>query len=429
MRPSGWRAVVALGLVIAVVPSCKAKTDPSAAAAGGKGGRKGGGAGGFAVELLTLESKKIDYVVTAPGSVEAFERVQVTARVAGVVDKVAFTDGQTVKKGDVLVLIDAERYRLSVNSARAAREKTEAAQKDVEAMVKRREGASEKNPGLIPGEELETYRTRSLTAKADTAVAAEAVKIAELNLRDSAVRAPIEGVIQTRTIETGQYVQAGYVMATLLRPEPLLLKFPVEPLEAPRLKPGMVAEFTLRETTRTFTAKLTLVAAAADPATHMVGVTAQVDPGEHQYWLRPGSFADVSVNVGATRESIVVPRAAVRATDHGYVGYVVDGDVAHERVVTLGMSSKDGSVEVRTGLKPGEKIVIRGAEALTEGAKVRLGPPPGAPGAPPGSGVPTPRPDATPAPGAPAGEGEDAGHRRRGGKGGGGGGNGGGGAP
>ncbi len=295
--------------------------------------------------------------------------------------------------------------------------------------MKRREGASEKNPGLIPGEELETYRTRSLTAKADTAVAAEAVKIAELNLRDSAVRAPIEGVIQTRTVETGQYVQAGYVMATLLRPEPLLLKFPVEPLEAPRLKPGMVAEFTLRETTRTFTAKLTLVAAAADPATHMVGVTAQVDPGEHQYWLRPGSFADVSVNVGATRDSIVVPRAAVRATDHGYVGYVVDGDVAHERVVTLGMSSKDGSVEVRTGLKPGEKIVIRGAEALTEGAKVRLGPPPGAPGAPPGSGAPTPRPDATPAPGAPAGEGEDAGHRRRGGKGGGGGGGGGGGAP
>ncbi len=127
MRPCGWSAMVALGLVIALVPSCKAKTDPSAAA-GGKGGRKGGGAGGFAVELLTLESKKIDYVVTAPGSVEAFERVQVTARVAGVVDKVAFTDGQTVKKGDVLVLIDAERYRLSVNSARAAREKTEAAQ-------------------------------------------------------------------------------------------------------------------------------------------------------------------------------------------------------------------------------------------------------------------------------------------------------------
>jgi len=422
MRSAGRGALVALGLIVACVPSCKGKADPATTSpAGGKGGRgKGGGAGGFAVELMALESKKIDYVVTAPGSIEAFERVQVTARVAGVVDKVAFSDGQTVKKGDVLVLIDSERYRLSVNSARAAREKTEAAQKDVEAMVKRREGASEKNPGLIPGEELETYRTRSLTAKADTAVAAEAVKIAELNLRDSAVRAPIEGVIQTRTVETGQYVQAGYVMATLLRANPLLLKFPVEPLEAPRLKPGMIATLTLRETTRTFTAKITLVAAAADPATHMVGVTAEIADDEHKYWLRPGSFADVAVDVGASRESIVVPRTAVRATDHGYVGFVVDGDTAHERVVTLGMSTKEGQVEVRTGLKPGEKLVIRGAEALAEGAKVRVGPPPGASGGPPGAaaqGSADGPPKNEAAPGEP---GDDAGRRRRGGKGGGG---------
>lgn len=420
MRSRKWTLVV-LGLMIALGPSCKGKEEASATpAAGGKGGKggKGGGAGGFAVELLTLEAKKLDYIVTAPGSIEAFERVQVTSRVAGVVDKVAFADGQTVKKGDVLVIIDSERFRLSVNSARAAREKAEAAQKDVEAMVKRREGASEKNPGLIPGEELETYRTRSLTAKADTAVAAEAQKIAELNLRDSAVRAPIEGVIQTRTVETGQYVQAGYVMATLLRASPLLLKFPVEPLEAPRLKPGTMASLTLRETTRTFQAKITLVAAAADPTTHMVGVTAEVQEDEHMYWLRPGSFADVAVDVGASRDSVVVPRSAVRATDHGYVGYVVEGDVAHERVVTLGMSSKDGQVEVRTGLKPGEKLVVRGAEALTEGAKVRVGPPPGAPGA---SGAPPASfavPDSPPPPGAPVDEG-DGGKRRRGGKGGG----------
>lgn len=381
MNGRSYVCVLALaGLTLVLVGvglSCKGssgKTDPSAAGSG-KGGRggKGGALGGFAVDVMDLEAKKLDYVVTAPGSIEAFERVQVTARVAGAVDKVAFVDGQSVKRGDVLVLIDSERYRLGVNSARAQLAKSDAAQKDTEAMVARREGASEQHPGLIPGEELATYRTKSLTAKADTAVSAEAVKVAELNLRDSAVRAPIEGVIQTRTVETGQYVQAGYVMATLLRQSPLLLRFPVEPQEAPRLKVGMVATFTLRETQRTFSAKITLVSAAADPQTHLVGVTAEVDDTDHKYWLRPGSFVDVSVDVGASRESVVVPRSAVRATDHGYVGYVIEGDTARERVVGLGMSTKDGWVEVRTGLKPGEKLVIRGAEALTEGAKVKVG--------------------------------------------------------
>lgn len=361
--------IAALGLA-----SCKRDTPAPDATAGGKGGRgmrSGDGGLVFAVDLLEVDAKKVDYMVTAPGTIEAFERVQVTSRVAGVVDKVAFTEGQEVKKGDVLVVIDSERYRLSVNSSRAALEKAQAAQKDVEGMVSRREGAMEKHPGLIPGEELETYRTKTLTAKADTAVAAENLKVAELNLRDSFVRAPMDGIIQTRTVETGQYVNAGTVMATLLRQEPMLLRFQVEPQEAPRLKPGMKATFTMRETQRTFDAKLTLIAAAADPTTHMVGVTGEVIAGEHKYWLRPGSFCDVSVDIGATRDAPIIPRLATRATDHGYVVYVVENDVAQERVITLGMSTKDGWVEVRTGLKDGEWIVVRGADALTPGARVR----------------------------------------------------------
>ncbi len=339
-------------------------------------GRRGGGGGGrngpaFAVDVLSVESQKIPYIVTAPGTVEAFERVQVTSRVSGVVDRLAFTEGQEVQKGDVLVVIDSERFRLAVNSAKAAVEKAEAGVRDIQAMVNRREVVSKQNPGLIPGEELESYRTKSLTARADREVAEQALKTAELNLRDSSVRAPIAGVIQTRTLETGQYVQPGYVMATLLRSEPLLLRFQVEPLEAPRLKPGLIATFTMRETLRKFSATITLVAGAADPATHMVGVTAQVVADKHKYWLRPGSFCDVAVDVSAQREAPLVPRLAARATDHGYVAYVVDGDTARERVLTLGMSTKDGWVEVRSGLSAGDLLVVRGAEALSEGAKVR----------------------------------------------------------
>jgi RND family efflux transporter MFP subunit len=370
-------------LAVAVMPicgllACKDKgATPSADTSGGgkRGGRgmAGGGGVAFAIDALEVKAQKLDYIVTAPGTIEAFERVQVTSRVAGVVDKVAFSEGQTVKKGDTLVIIDSERFRLSVNSAKAALEKTQAAQKDVEGQVARREGAMNQHPGLIPGEELESYRTKNLTAKADVAVATENVKIAELNLRDSMVRAPIEGTIQTRTVETGQYVNAGYVMATLLRENPMLLRFQVEPLEAPRIKPGMAAKFTMRETQREFTGKITLAAGAADSTTHMVGVTAEVDATDNKYWLRPGSFCDVSIDVGATRESPVIPRSATRATDRGYVAYVLDAeqDQAEERVLKLGMSTKDGWVEVRDGLKPGDWVVVRGAEALTPGARVR----------------------------------------------------------
>ena len=73
----------------------------------------------------------------------------------------------------------------------------------------------------------------------------------------------------------------------------------------------------------------------------------------------------------AARAAPVIPRSAARATDHGYVAYVVEGDVARERVLKLGMSTKDGFVEVRTGLADGDLLVVRGAEALSDGVKVR----------------------------------------------------------
>jgi RND family efflux transporter MFP subunit len=364
-------ALVLLPFLPLAMIACKPKAAPEAAAK--RGGRGGGGAGvAFAVDLLQVGKQKLDYVVTAPGTVEAFEHVQITARVAGAVDHVAFREGQDVKKGDVLVTIDADRFRVAMNTAQAQLQKAQAAQKDLEAQVARREGASQANPGLIPGEELETYRTKVLTAKADTAVAQEAVTSAGLNLRDSAVRAPIEGTIQTRTVETGQYVQTGYVMATLLKNDPMLLRFEVEPADAPRLKPDMTVSFTMRETQRTFTAKITLVAGAADMTTHMVGVTGQVNTTEkNTYWLRPGSFCDVTLDVGAPRDAVVIPRTATRPTDHGYVVYTSDNDVVTEVPVTLGMNSKDGWVEVRSGMNGGEWLVVRGAEALSTGAHVK----------------------------------------------------------
>lgn len=371
-------ALLALVVALALGAGCKGSTkeggskDGADARGGGRRGRGGGAGAAFAVDAMTIEAKKMRYTVNAPGTIDAFERVQVTARVAGAIDRVGFTEGQSVKKGDVLVVIDSERFRVAVASAQAALAKSDVAVRDADAMVARREAAAGKTPGIIPGEELESYRTKAASARADRAVAAQALRTAELNLRDSSVRAPIQGVIQTRTVETGQYVQAGYVMATLLRAEPLLLRFQIEPSEAPRIKPDMVATFTMRETQRSFKAKITLVAGSADATTHMVGVTGEVVDEGHKYWLRPGSFCDVTVEVDAQRDAVMIPRLAARATDHGYVAYVVEGEVAKERTLALGMSTKDGWIEVRSGLKAGDVLVVRGAEALTDGAKVKV---------------------------------------------------------
>jgi RND family efflux transporter MFP subunit len=354
-----WIAAVLLG-------ACSSK--PATAAGGGKGPRKLE----YPVEVAPLETRPVTYEVTAPGSIDAFQQVQITARVAGAVDKVAFVEGQVVAAGDVLATIESDRYQNAVDQAKAALAKSSANQKSAEAQLARRTGASAQNPGLIPGEEIETHETAVDVAKADVASARQAVRVAELNLRDSFVRAPIAGVVQTRTVQTGQYLQPGAVLATILQRDPLLLRFQVTEQDAPRLQPGMIANLTLRESTREYSAKITLVAGAADPATRLVPVTAEIDSTDHQYWLRPGAFCEVRVPIGNARPGIVVPTMAVEPTEKGNLVYVVQDGVAHARVVALGMHTADGGVEVKRGLSAGELLVVRGVEPLSDGAPVKI---------------------------------------------------------
>jgi multidrug efflux system membrane fusion protein len=80
----------------------------------------------------------------------------------------------------------------------------------------------------------------------------------------------------------------------------------------------------------------------------------------------------VVVPVETSKGSPVVPQTAVRPSERGFLAFVVEGDKARERVLELGMRTEDGRVEVREGLKPGERLVVRGAEALRDGAAVRV---------------------------------------------------------
>ncbi len=327
----------------------------------------------YPVEVAPVDVRQVQYNVLAPGSIDAFQQVQITARVTGAVDKVGFVEGQTVKQGDSLVVIEIERFQVAVDQAKAALDKANSAHKAAQAELARRQGAVAAHPGLVAGEEIEQYETSVESTQADADAAQQSLRVAQLNLRDATVRAPFAGVIQSRTVQAGQYLQPGTVLATLLQRDPLLLRFPVTEADAPRVKVGMNAQLTLRESSRTYDAKIILVAAAADPTTRLVQVTATVDDTDHKYWLRPGAFCDVNVPIGDARQGIVVPSLSVQPTEKGNVVYTVDAsDVAHVRSVSLGMHTPEGGVEITQGLKAGDLLVVRGFEPLSEGAPVAI---------------------------------------------------------
>ncbi len=325
----------------------------------------------FPVEARIVQAKPVVYTVSAVGSVEAFEKVQVTSRVSGVVDRVLFSEGNRARVQQVLVEIETERYSLGLEAAQAAYEKAEASLADAQAGLKRRESVILQNPGLIPGEEVETWRTKVLTARAELAQAKAALGQAKLNLDDAYVKAPFSGIIQTRTVETGQYVQTGTVLATLIRRDPLLLRFKAPESDATRMTIGMKANFKVGNSLNDFTAKIVHIAESSEEGSRMVPITAEIeDTGDEA--LRPGSFAEITVPVAVAILHPVVTQTAIRPSEKGFLAYVVENGLAVERIVQLGLRTSEGLVEVISGLKAGEMLVTRGGEALRNGYPVRI---------------------------------------------------------
>jgi len=372
--------IVRLSILLALAAGCGGKAD-----AGPRGGGGGPGAGPgkrdmrVSVEVRPVESRQVEYTVSAVGSVEAFEVVQVTSRVAGVVEHVRFAEGDRVEPSTVLVSIEPRRFRLAVQAAQAALAQASASQAEAEQGMARRERVNQESPGLVRGEELEGYRTRARVAAAEAAQARVALERARLDATDAQVRAPVEGLIQTRTVQTGQYVQPGTVLATLVRRDPLLLRFTVPETDARRLSAGLVATFRLGGGPTQYRAVISHVAGSADAESRMVAVTARVE-GADDPALRPGAFAEVSVPIGSRVDAPVIPQTAVRPSERGFLAFVIEGGVAKERILELGLRTPEGLVEVRAGVRVGEPLVVRGAEALRDGSAIRVAGAEGGPG-------------------------------------------------
>jgi membrane fusion protein (multidrug efflux system)/multidrug efflux system membrane fusion protein len=302
-----------------------------------------------------------------------------------VLERVHFKEGDTVKQGAPLADIEPERFQLAVAAAQAALARVQAGAAEAERELERAQKLAAE--GVSTGLEVSTWQTKVATAKAEEAQARAALGLATLNLRDARLKAPIAGSIQSRTVQTGQYLQPGTVIATLIRRDPLLLRFRVTEPEAARLALGMNARFTVAGSSEPREAKITFIAGAAEPSSRMVPVAGEVpdDPS-----LRPGAFAEVTVPVGANDRALAVPETSIRASEKGFLAFVLNGEVAEERVVELGLRTPNGLVEVTKGLRAGEVLVVRGGDALRDGAKVK----PGGVTDPLGK-VPAPRPSAS----------------------------------
>jgi multidrug efflux system membrane fusion protein len=369
------RAVSCGLLLVPALAACKGGQS-AAAPRGGPGGQRP-----LTVRAAPVVAQDVVYEIKAIGSLEPEELVQVTAEVQGAVSEVKFNEGDRVGTQTVLARIDPDRYRLEAERAEATYRKALADAESARSVLARREALARDQ--LVAAEELNRSRADSDQLVAEAAAAKAARDLANQNVERSNVRPSRPGTINTRAVQTGQFVQPGNVLATLVDTSRLRLRFKVGDAESLRARRQQTVRFRVASLgAREFDATVYHVSDMADPATRQVEVMAWVrNPGE----LKPGFFTEVTLASETRKGALVVPEGAIQASDRGFVTYVVTQQKAQLRPVSIGLRTGTGVVEILSGLKAGEIVVTEGSDRLADGVSVQV-----AQGAPaPASASPT----------------------------------------
>jgi membrane fusion protein (multidrug efflux system) len=343
---------------------------PPAQATGPSGG---GGRRNEAVASVDVDIVKTGRIVEtreAVGTVRAFESIIVTAKVAGMIDKIAFEEGQKVKAGDIIVSLDALERRAEIQQRAAEINRATAMRNEVATRLDRAQALRRTGSGTEA--QVEDLSAQVKTLESAIASAEAQLKAADARLEDIVVRAPFAGRVGTRAVSLGAYLSPGTKITTLDDLSKVRLDFSVPENLLARLKSGQVVNaISAAFRDRVFKGKVSIVDTRVDPVTRSVRLTAEFDNQDEA--LKPGMFLTVSLEVTTKDDAVVVPEEAVVSEGLRHLVYPVKDNKVERRVIRIGQR-QGGKVEVLDGLKAGETIVVLGVQRVAPGATVNARP-------------------------------------------------------
>ncbi|WP_273960718.1 efflux RND transporter periplasmic adaptor subunit [Enterobacter kobei] len=330
-----------------------------------------------AVNAADVVVKSISQWDSFNGRIEAVESVQLRPRVSGYIDKVNFTDGQEVKKGEVLFTIDDRTYRAALEQAQATLERA----KTQASLARSEANRTDKliNTNLVSREEWEQRRAAAIQAQADIRAAQAAVDAAQLNLDFTKVTAPIDGRASRALITSGNLVTAGdsaSVLTTLVSQKTVYVYFDVDEStylhyqNLARSGQGASSNHTALpveiglagEEGYPHQGKVDFLDNQLAPSTGTIRMRALLDNAQRQF--TPGLFARVRLPGSAEFQATLIDdKAVLTDQDRKYV-YIVDKEgKAQRRDITPGRLA-DGLRIVQQGLKPGDKVIVDGLQKV-----------------------------------------------------------------
>lgn len=361
----GWYAYKAGALdQLPVIGFSSTPSAPKAAAADKSG--RGGTSGPPVVDVDTVKTGHIIETREAVGTIRAYESIVVTTKIAGVISEIDFQEGQQVKNGDMLVQLDAAERKADIEQAIAEEAKAVAQRDEVAIKLDRAQTLSKTGAGT--GAQVDDLAAQVKSLDGAIASAQAQRKAAEARLDDLTIKAPFNGRVGTRSVSLGAYVSPETRVTSLDDLSKVRLDFSVPENLLAQLKPGQIVDArSVAYADRIFKGKVAIIDPRVDPVTRTVRLTADFDNPDEA--LRPGMFMSVALEVTNKDNAVLVPEEAIVSEGLRQVVYPVKDNKIERRVIQIGMR-QNGKVEVASGLKSGETIVVLGVQRVRAGLEV-----------------------------------------------------------
>jgi multidrug efflux system membrane fusion protein len=367
---SGWLsrrhlAVVLATVAILLLSSCsKTKAGPAIDSAA-------------PVVVAPAMQRDIPLEVKTVGTIEAFSNVQVKSMIAGEITSEGFTEGQDVRKGDLLFVIDPRPYQAALAQAQGNLARDLANEANARSQATRY--AALFREGVVSREQYDQVTTAADALKQAVEADRAAVETAKVNLTYTTIHSPLDGRTGNLMVHRGNVVKANDItILTINQVQPIYATFSVPEMYLPEIKRAQATRklpviVRVPNEPKAAEGMLTFIDNTVDPATGTIKLKATFSNQDRRLW--PGQFADVSLTLSTDKNAVLIPSAAVQTGQNGqYVFVVAPYNTAELRNVTVSRVVGSDSV-ITSGIRAGEQVVTDGQVRLTPGKKVALSKP------------------------------------------------------